>query len=152
MRPRSDWSFIAGLLAMTLSVTVFMLVSGGTSGPRSLVSLPSSLVAAYDSLVDAGVLVHRVVEVPHQAGSLAVSVAAACAWTEGAETYWRYRSVLFEAQRSVASTYPVLPELVRLARYADADSSRLGRCLDERGEDFTARFAKGLQVVRGLRK
>lgn len=91
---------------------------------------------------------HRVVEVPHQAGSLAVSVAAACAWTEGAETYWRYRSVLFEAQRSVASTYPVLPELVRLARYADADSSRLGRCLDERGEDFTARFAKGLQVVR----
>ena len=101
-----------------------------------------------DSLVSAGALVHRVIEVPFQNGSLAVSVSAACVWEADRDAYWRYRSVLFDAQRSVAAAYPVTPELVRLAQFASfRDSTALRRCIEQRGTALSARLTLGVDAA-----
>lgn len=107
-----------------------------------------SLEPVIDSLVRQGSLVHRVMEVPFQMGSTAVSVAGACSWVADPAGYWRYRRILFEAQRTVAAAYPVNLELVRLAQYAGIDSTTLRQCIERDSAALAGRFAEALRLAR----
>jgi len=108
----------------------------------------SNLELIIDSLVQRGALVHRVLEVPFQLGSVTVSVAAACAWSADPAGYWRYRKVLFDAQRAVAAAYPVEHELVRLAPYARVDSVLFKECIIRDSTELSGRFVEALRLAR----
>lgn len=101
-----------------------------------------------DSLVTVGLLVHQVLEMPIQRGSIDISVVASCVWSLDNGSYWRYRSILFEAQRAVAVAYPLRPELVRLAAYATVDTVALEICLGRSELEEAVRFGAALTAAR----
>lgn len=101
-----------------------------------------------DSLVDAGRVVHRVIEVPFQSGALEVSAHASCVWDRDQASYWRLRPVLFDAQRAIAASYPVGESIGRIAAIAGVDTASLAQCMRADGAEMSSRLTQGLTEAR----
>lgn len=87
--------------------------------------------ALVDSLVRAGRLFHRVVDMPMQPGSPLVTAFSACAYrTAIKHDYWRARRMLFEAQDLLRSAYPVEAALLAVATTSAVDTSGMRACLE----------------------
>jgi protein-disulfide isomerase len=148
--------FLSAVDSLKLSHTV------GTSAPDTLIELTDFLCSAcrtshqlygarIDSLVRSGRLVHRVIVAPLQAGSVQVAVASECAWRVDSARFWVYNDILFDAQRAIASSYPVLPTLTRLARLAGIDSARVESCVLGERSGVATRYSEVLNVARSAR-